>query len=65
MTAAARDALALAVRDELCALLALRQEQLHVSCPSGAAAGGARGGGKSTLVQLALLPADDHPSVSP
>jgi len=66
MTAAARDALALAVRDELCALLALRQEQLHVSCPSGAAAGGARGGGgKSTLVQLDLLPADDHPSVSP
>ena len=66
MTAAARDALALAVRDELCALLALRQEQLHVSCPAGAAAGGARGGGgATTLVQLDLTPADDHPSVSP
>ena len=66
MTAAARDALTLAVRDELCALLALRREQLHVSCPSGAAAGGARGGsGATTLVQLDLTPADDHPSVSP
>ena len=66
MTAAARDALTLAVRDELRALLALRREQLHVSCPSGAAAGGTRSGSRATtLVQLDLTAADGHPSVSP
>ena len=66
LTAAALDACTYAIRDELCALLALRREQLHVSCPSEAAKGGTGGGsGATTLVQLELSAANDHPSVGP
>ena len=66
LAAAAIDAFTHAVRDELCALLALRREQLHVTCPSDAALGGTGGGsGAVTMVQLQLSAASTHPSVGP
>ena len=65
LTAAALDAFTYAVRDELCALLALRREQLHVSCPSGASAGVTGVGSGATTVQLDLSAANEHPSVGP
>ena len=66
LAAASLDAFTHAVRDELCALLALRREQLHVTCPSDAALGGTGGGsGAVTMVQLQLSAASTHPSVGP